>query len=203
MKITDEFRAYFDGEDLEDLDNEASTIFGLDSDLRIALVNEGWTQFARENKAPAEFFEQYVLGSNYVDCLPNPLRAFFEKHIRQSIATHETWEFDYLCPTPQNFRQFRMKVLPLAGGAGCLISNGILVEMPHLSEAEADANVQHSYVADSGFITQCSHCRRTRHVVDATRWDWVPKFVESPPDNVSHGICPTCFSYFYPSVDRG
>jgi hypothetical protein len=29
-------------------------------------------------------------------------------------------------------------------------------------------------------------------------WDWVPGFLARLPENLTHGLCPICFRYYYP-----
>jgi hypothetical protein len=197
MLIADEFRAHFGEDDLADIDQETAVIYGLDADLKIALFNDAWLRYARQNNAPQSFFDDYGLGASYLDSVVEPLRDFFESRLRQSIADEESWTFDYLCHSPSNYRQYHMEVLPLSGGLGCLVSNAIIVETPHPDDA-VDDGIAEGYFSDDKLITQCSHCRRVRHPKQTDRWDWVPRFVQYTPENTSHSICPTCFAYFYP-----
>jgi hypothetical protein len=53
----------------------------------------------------------------------------------------------------------------------------------------------------NGVIGMCMHCRRTRRSDDPDVWDWVPDFLSAPPDNISHGLCSMCFSYYYPQMN--
>jgi hypothetical protein len=200
--VTDAFRANFDDEDLIEIDKESAIVYGLNRDLEIVLLNAAWERFATENNAPNDFFERYSLGASYLDCLPEPLRDFFEKYISKSMETEEVWTFDYLCPSPSMQRKFHMQVLPLPERGGCLISNGLIVEAPHPDERGADLDLLDCYIAGGELLTVCSHCRRTRHDTERDRWDWIPQFLENPPVPVSHSICPTCFAYFYPAAPR-
>ncbi len=55
-----------------------------------------------------------------------------------------------------------------------------------------------AYLDHRGILTACCHCRRTRQVRETAVWDWVPSYVEEPPERVSHGICAVCLNLFYP-----
>lgn len=202
MIISDDFRNFFDEEELAELDEDSAVIFGLRRDFTLALLNEAWFQHARRSGATDGFFERYGLGARYLDALPELLADFFTTHVRSAMDSSRRWSFQYLCPASGVQRKFRMEVLPLDDGEGCLVTNALVVEEPHPDEVGADAGLLDAYVGDGGFITQCCHCRCTRHVDDASRWDWVPRYVDEMPELVSHGICPSCFAYFYPSNDR-
>ncbi len=199
MKCTEEFRSYFGEDRLADLDEDDAIIYGLDAELRLALLNEAWYTFARLNDAPKRFFETYDLGGSYLDCVPRVLRPFFEEHLRHSLEQREPWSFDYQCPSPTLYREFRMQVLPMADGAGCLVTNARLIEIPHQDDAESAHDLRAAYLDKHKFIVQCAHCRRTRRADLTTRWDWVPQFVRTPPPKISHGLCPACSAYFYPA----
>jgi hypothetical protein len=54
-----------------------------------------------------------------------------------------------------------------------------------------------NYLHASGFIHQCSNCRRSQHALNEDEWHWVPGFVKNMPKNVSHTICPTCYDYYW------
>ena len=91
-----------------------------------------------------------------------------------------------------------MRVYPLTP-AGWLVTSAVVVES--LAPAPDPAFVEAAYVDANGLITMCAHCRRTRRAdaQRAERWDWVPAWVARLPDRTSHGLCPGCFSYHYPS----
>gem|GEM_PF-7135292 len=47
-------------------------------------------------------------------------------------------------------------------------------------------------------IVQCIHCRRTKRPTAGSNWDWIPEWINSFPENTSHGLCEPCYGYFYP-----
>ncbi|MDZ7826889.1 MAG: hypothetical protein U5R48_13845 [Gammaproteobacteria bacterium] len=57
-----------------------------------------------------------------------------------------------------------------------------------------------SYLDEHGLLHQCAHCRRMANQTEPARWDWVPAWVEAPPPNLSHGICPLCLEYYFPEA---
>ncbi|MFW5968000.1 MAG: hypothetical protein ACOCV2_10805 [Persicimonas sp.] len=201
MKISPTFRAHFRAEELDEFDQEESVIYGLDGELRLSLLNDDWYRTARSAPGGEALLQKFDLGSSYVDALAEPLREFFTSHLEQSIASGKTWAFDYLCPTPSLRRVFRMQVLPIAGRAGCVITNACVVEEPAPTGKTPPTDLQDTYRDNNGLITQCSHCRRVRRPARAGCWDWLPSMVAHMPPRVSHGICPSCYVYFY-ETDR-
>lgn len=196
MKITDEFRAYFAPEDLAELDRDPAIIYGLTPSLELALLNEGWFEFARQNGADEDFFRDYGLGASYRAALPEALLAFFETNIVESIEERDEWIFDFPCPSPTHQREYRMLVMPLPGGRGCLVKNIMVVETPHDDPGGVS---RADYKGSDGLITQCSQCQCVRRGGEGAPWDWVPAALEWPRERISHGLCPTCMTYLYPA----
>lgn len=60
--------------------------------------------------------------------------------------------------------------------------------------------IRQRYRNEHGLIAQCCSCLRIRRPEDAERWDEVPAFVASPPDELTHGLCPACFLARYPEL---
>lgn len=92
-----------------------------------------------------------------------------------------------------------MHVLPMARGLGCLVSNASIVDRSHENRrlgAPSEADLRAAYVDDKGVVTMCVHCRRTKRLGSEQVWDWVPEFIEKPPETVSQDICPACLAYF-------
>jgi hypothetical protein len=77
-----------------------------------------------------------------------------------------------------------------------VVINSLIVERPH--ELVASPPLDANYRDSNGLITMCCHCRRVCQVTARSAWDWVPAFVQSPPANVSHGICTPCLNLYYP-----
>lgn len=200
VKASAQFQEYFGADRLADLDEDDAIIYGLDDQLRLQLLNNAWFRFARHNNAPLDFNKRFTLGASYADALPDTVRDFFVDHIREAIAAHKPWAFDYQCPSPSLYRDFRMQVLPMADQRGCLVSNALIVEMPHPDEPTALADMRASYFDPSDMIVQCCNCRRTQRVDRPNRWDWVPELVKNLPPRTSHGLCPACSGSFYPAA---
>lgn len=63
-------------------------------------------------------------------------------------------------------------------------------------------DMRQRYRNEHGLIAQCCQCLKIRRPEDATRWDEVPAFLASPPDELTHGLCPVCFHAHYPDLAR-
>ncbi len=80
------------------------------------------------------------------------------------------------------------------------LSADLETERPEVAGQPDDAELISRYTNDEGMIVQCCHCRLTRHRVDRLTWEWVPAFIARQPENLSHGLCQTCFRGHYPML---
>ena len=165
-----------------------TTIYGLGPNLTLAYVNPAWATFARANGGDADLAER-PLGRSLESAIPPILRIFYLDALAQ-LVPGAIWEHIYECSSPTVLRKFRMRCGALAEPGYVVVSNQLLVEQPAPEAARYD---------HSGMLTQCAHCRRIRH--RSGRWDWVPEMIEHPPAAVSHGLCPPCFEYHYPTSE--
>lgn len=179
------------------LERSKAVICVLDPDLRISYCNPAWDEFARQN-AGHEVMAQGVTGSRLLEVVAEPLRAFYQQFFERARTTGQVQEFDYECSSAEIYRTFHMQVLPLKDGHGFLVIHSLRVEKP-LDFRPAQAPDEARYAGPDGIIVMCCHCRRTRQAQDANAWDWVPAYVERR-SRISHGLCPVCFAYFYPTA---
>src|SRR5262249_24420980 len=129
-------------------------------------------------------------------------RPFFEEKYRRVFQTQQAWEHTYECSSAEAFRLYRMMVCPHTDSNGIVVVNSLSLEPAHDPEDRRRATaVDSDYAAEEGYLTMCSHCRRTARL-DGSNWDWVPEFVLLPPMNVTHGICGVCVNLFYPDYSR-
>ena len=180
------------------LENDSSVIFALDEDLRLTYCNPEWDRFAWKNggktlRTPAP------VGRDVLDSISGPLRKYYESAYRGILRIREPWEHLYECSSASVFRKFFMQVLPMKMDSGLLVVNSLRVERPH--EMPSCRPLDEIYRNDEGMILMCSHCRRTRRNGPSTDlWDWVADYVARLPAGVSHGLCPICMEYYYPSI---
>jgi PAS fold len=180
---------------IDEFENDPSVIYLLDNNLRIVYCNKAWDEFAEHNGAVhLRRIEQ--VGRSVLDSNAEPLKTFYRSAFERAFAEHQPWEHLYECSSPGLYREFQMQVLPLQAPPSLIVVNSLVVEKPH--ERIIRPPLTALYRTTGGVITMCMHCRRTRRGERPEIWDWVPDFLASPPDKISHGLCPTCFRYYYP-----
>jgi len=197
------FEPLLEGFDREALDAHPGSVFGLSSDRRIAYVNAAWSRFAEENEGQPGIQHAWDLGASYLDAVAEPLRSFYEDLLRRAVeagaASMHPAACDYECSSAETFRMYHMDVYALHGGRGYLLVNSLVVEEPHDPAKRAPHDPDRdAYTDPDGLIHQCSHCRRVENLRVQDRWDWVPDWVDEPPEETSHTVCTVCFEYFYP-----
>ncbi|HZP62345.1 MAG TPA: PAS domain-containing protein [Terriglobales bacterium] len=167
----------------------------LDSQLRILYCNPAWDDFAKANGAP-QLTSDAAVGFDLFDAIPGDLRSLYSHAFRQVWNSGEVWESWYHCSSPTVFRIFRMRIHLLKPQNWYVVTNPLVVERPHTQTALANAA---TYVNVNGFVTVCSHCRCSRRVDDPGQWDFVPEYLTKTSVRLSHGLCPVCKAYFYPT----
>lgn len=177
------------------LNSTRNTVYGLWPDLTLAYMNPTWFIFAYENGGEPKISEQWSTGRSVLEAVPAAVRSFYERYFRQALEEDRPWEHRYECSSDSVYRKYHLSALPLAHGQGLVIVNSLVLEAKHQDLSLPP--LEGRYLAQSGFICQCCHCRRFRRVDLAHTWDWVAAWVKRPPENLSHGICETCQSFYY------
>jgi len=188
--------------DAEQLDSHPESIFAIDPDGRLIYVNAGWHRFADANGGQPQIADFWGIGASYFAALPESLEPFYRHLFRQApdYATAATpLAHCYECSTPTLYREYNMLIYALPERLGHLVVNSLVVERPHDPQTHPPRDPAGvDYVDDGGFVHQCAHCRRIQHQGGEARWDWVPAWVDQPPANTSHSICPVCMDYYFP-----
>lgn len=183
-----------------------STVFGLWPDLRLAYFNPGWVRFGAENGAPPALISPDCLGTSVLDVTAPPLKAYYGDLYRTGLAMTRDilrpLQHSYECSSAGVFRRFSMTLYPLGEAHGLLVVNALTVEEPHDPALRPPHEPDLSAYADrDGLVRQCAHCRRIRWPGSGEdRWDWVPAWVERPPQGTSHTLCTFCLDYFHPGA---
>lgn len=192
MYLAPDFRPFLEGQDLDDLEASDNTVVGLRDDLTIGYVNGAWARFAEEAGAEPATPLGHVL-----EAFAEPLRPFYRELFQRVRREGEPEVHTYECSSPERFRQFQLRVIPLAHG-GLLLIHHRASDRPHdRLPHPADPSV---YRDEHGLLTQCAHCRMVRRVDNPSTWDWVPELVQTQAEHVSHGLCPVCFRHYYPDL---
>lgn len=194
-RLTSEYEEHLCRFDVDSLERTEEVVYGLGPDFRLGYVNPGWETFAAANGATD--LTPHVIGRILFDAMTPPLRGFYEGKYLEVMKTGTPFECSFECPSPEQRRTFRMRVLP-SGVGGLLITNALVVTAPHAEPG----TVSHVWLADRyrdhrGVIVQCCNCRRVRRVTDEHTWDFVPELVRAVRTDVSHGICPPCEHALY------
>lgn len=189
------FRSLLNDFDLQELDGDCATIYGMWADLRLAFTNREWFRFAAENGGGEQFAAKWGSGRCVLDSVAAPLRPFFAENYRRCLSELRPWQHTYECSSADRFRKYCMKVYPLGNGEGLLVINSLRVESQH--SRISSAPLIDRYCTQAGIFTQCCHCRCMRRVENPRMWDWVPDWVRESPEGTSHGICPKCVAFYY------
>jgi hypothetical protein len=175
---------------IDELQRDPSSIVLIAPDGRIVWANAGWFRFAIENGGERAAIRE---GDNYLASIEGEVRAFFEGAASECLAKGEPFEQDYECSTATLYRAFRLRMLPIAR-EGLLLTHSPIAIRPHDRAAEPPDETRFRDV--HGLIAQCSYCRRIRAVDQS--WHWVPAWVKSMPQRVTHGICAQCMGFYWP-----
>lgn len=191
--LAPDFEPLLSAEHLRELEATEHTVVGLRADNSMGYRNQAWSRFAAANGAPelVHWGEASVLEAMHVS-----VRPFYEALFIDVRTTGEPQDHRYQCSSPQAYREFMLRVLPLAGKALLLIHHQATHE-PHRWAPQAAGP---RYVDEHDIVTQCCHCRRTRRADQRATWDWVPAYVAAHTQRVSHGLCPQCFRHYYPEA---
>lgn len=193
-----DFASLLKGFNLETLEKDSNPIFGLSTDLTLNYLNPAWFTFAAENEGEPAISERFHLGTNIGVAMLGSARDYYLDIFQKIIQTGEVWHHDYECSSPEKFRIYHQAVYPLHNRCGLISVNSLVKEEPHNETARrACPPIVKTYTQDTGFITQCSNCRRAQRATQPEVWDWVPAWVAHIPKNCSHSFCPICFEYYY------
>lgn len=201
MEIDPQFESLVEVSDLRNIDASSNTIYAVWPDLRLALENRGWFQFAAENGADADFAERWLIGESIEPVCRGRSGEHFCDAIHKALRDDEVQIITYECSGAATFRLMRGTIFPL-GDRAVLLSHSLIRTSTHAGEGRVATSPGPEYVDGDGLIVMCSGCRRTRRADDPSTWDWVPDFVENVPENASHGFCAACKSYWTSPVAR-
>jgi hypothetical protein len=180
---------------LDALERDSSSIVAIADDGRIGWLNAGWLRFASANGGAAAAIR---VGDNYFAGISGEVRPLFEHAVERCLASGAPLEQDYECSSAKEFRAFHLQMLPLGTDALLLVHS--LVEAHSHDRAAEPADEAH-FRNEKGLVVQCSNCRRVRSFPEAS-WHWVPAWVETLPERVTHVLCPVCRGFYWPPHSR-
>lgn len=193
-RLSEEFRPYLEGIDVEALETEAATVCGVTPELTLGYVNPAWVRFAEQNGGSSRP-DRWGLGVSIETAITGPLRALYVHHYRSAALAGVAWEHTYECPSPVLDRVYRLRLVPLERG-GAVALHDLVHQAPRNPASEEPAEGGR-YVDGDDIVTQCGHCRRVLRV-DRWRWDFVPRYLSKPWPRTSHGLCDSCAALYFP-----
>ena len=201
-RITPEFESIIGSSRLESLNSHPSTVYGLNSEYEISYLNPAWFKFAEVNGGDIFIGEDWSLGKNIFDCIPDILEDYYKKLFNSALeevkSENISIQSEYECSSPNIYRCFSMHLYSV-GRDGLLVVHSLVIEEPHTSLTGEGllALDENEYIDDNGLVHQCANCRRIKNIKHNGRWDWLPKWIEKPRPNTSHGICFPCMSSLF------
>ena len=171
-----------------EVDRSSDVIYLLNPELRIVYCNPAWDKFAIENQGLAASCRK-VSGTDLFSYIADDLQATYLNAFASARAVGRS-ELTFECSSPTRYRQFRMRIRFLRQGYA--VANSLEVERPHEREI-----LQPDYSHfESGRITLCAGCRRTKNRLTPGTWDWVPYFLNDQLISVTHQLCQACRVYY-------
>ena len=197
MHIDDAFRRAADHLDWAALAGSGDSTYFLDPELRLMGWNEAYVAFALANDAD-DVPERFPLGSDVTAAISGPLSGYFRRGFTGILAHGAPLHQQYECSSPSELRLLHMSAYPIRGGAGLVVSHHVIHRAPH---AGPSLSLREHHTSGRGYVVQCANCRKIQDHRSDNKWDWVPDVLASPPQNVSHGLCPNCLDHYYPDLE--
>jgi hypothetical protein len=198
QRYNEEFLAQLDGFDLDTLEKNPHSIYGLARDLTLNYVNQAWLEFARDNDGEPVISQRFTIGTPIGDAFSEPLKTYYTGIYRRLLESGEVWHHEYECSSPSMHRIYHQTVYPLRNQAGLLVVNSPLVEQAHeTAPGQALRDLLDTYRKPNGLLTACCHCRRVHRIPQSGIWDRISQWETAMPSNVNHTLCPICHDYFY------
>ncbi len=184
--------------DFTTLEKSPNAVFGLSKNLDLVYFNKAWFNFSKENKGEPGISRHFPIGTPIGNAISGNLKEYYLNKYQEVLDTKKVWKHEYECSSPSLFRIFHQITYPLKNNEGLIIVNSLKIER---NIDVANDNVlpfkEENYIQKTGYINQCSNCRRTQRVKKSLVWDWVPIFLEKIPEKMSHTICPVCYDYYW------
>jgi len=200
--ITPEFAALIGELRLKSLNSHPSSVYGIDSEFNISYLNPAWFNFAKENGNNIFNSNEWLLGRNIFDSIPDELESFYKVLFESSLKIIKSplisEQLEYECSSPELYRRFSMHLYPMRKD-GIVVVNSLVIEESNTSSpinGLLKLN-EKDYIDKDGIVHQCANCRRIHNVKNTEQWDWIPKFIDKPYPKTSHSICSPCMHHYY------
>lgn len=201
MNIGRDFIKILSGFDLLSYEQSGNIVYAIDDQFILQYFNQQWESFAKENNSSDIIFSSNI-GCNILTNITGPLRHFYYKKYNDVLNSRTIFEHEFECSSPEKYRKYHQRVIPLPLTSGLLITNSKIQEYPHLQ------SIQHHhssnllpYLNSDGEICQCSNCRKVKNMDYENRWDWIAKFIVSLQPNTIFSVCDECMNKYYNDID--
>ncbi|MES2732302.1 MAG: hypothetical protein V4714_11150 [Bacteroidota bacterium] len=192
------FPRQLQGIDFSTLEESAQSVFGLSPELTLNYFNQAWMNFSNNNGGEPGISTRFPLGANLKQAISGEIADFYMKKYEEVLQTGNVWNHEYECSSYDQYRLFHQITFPLKNKAGLIVVNSLTVDLPMQEIKRISCSpIEELYRQPSGFITQCSNCRRSQRAFQAEIWDWVPEWIRQAPPKISHSICPICSDYYW------
>lgn len=201
-RLAPAFRPVLQRFGLNAVERATDSIYGIDTELRIAYYNPAYLRFAAENGGEPAITRDWGIGARLTDAFSEHIRPFFERGYADCFKQGRLWQLEYICSSDTTYRCFRQQVFPI-DDRGVLIVNALLTETEHdpaLRPPEARDPAE--FVNDRGRIVQCAHCRFVQNPAVPELWEWVPNLVAGRDERVEQGMCDLCLEHFRSTGER-
>jgi hypothetical protein len=188
---------------IQSLDSESGVSLVLDAQGIIRFLNSAWTTHAQIDDADW-LTPEFVLHKSYLSFVDGPLREVIAEIISRALQRQgPPLLLEGECNTPEFFRLLTSTFSAIADEKGavvaCVVRHSVRVGGPLgdryvLSERPPEAFRNPS----TGFIIQCSYCRRLRDPQTGS-WEMSSEAVRRTPEMTSHGLCDPCGETYFPS----
>jgi hypothetical protein len=176
---------------MRDVADSADAAYVFSRDFKIVKVNAGFVRFALANGGE-QLGEQWH-GLSVIDAISPVLRPFYMAAFDNAWQTGLPWQHEYECSSPELYRRFLLVAYPV-DRQFLVAVHSRTVQLAHTRAVCAPDAATYEV---GGFIKMCSHCRRVRNACEAERWDWVPDYLRSRTERVSHGLCGPCAEFYW------
>ncbi len=170
--------------DVAALEAHGSPLVAIDSRGVITWANAAWIAHSASGNCGPRLMGA---GASYFEAVHDGCREAYKSALARCLGTIEPIEHDHICPASGAPLPYRVRMLRL-DLADVLIAHSHANRHPlHDERTYRDCN---------DFVVMCSNCRHVRRG-DTTAWDWVPDWLTTPPERLSHGICPVCHGFYW------
>ncbi|MCW9041126.1 MAG: hypothetical protein OQJ69_00790, partial [Flavobacteriales bacterium] len=160
--------------DFETLEEDPHSIYAVDENFNLIYFNEAYFQFARDNDGEPQITNNHSLGSNILSAIKGDIKKIYAQALTEVLTTGKSKNLSYECSSIKKYRLFMQRLYPLKKAKGVVIINSLQVESELKNVA---SHLEKNYLQETGFINQCSNCRRTQSAIDINKWDWVPSYI--------------------------